>query len=133
MRVSHSIRAVLWQSGLGPVRKSIKVRLHWSASNPLAVHISFKVGSYSTIRWEVARDILLSSLNAPAGEGDIHAQWVTGINGLAVELLSPSGYAEVIFDGDDTKDFLKATTDLVPAGSEVVKVPNYIPKWVLSS
>ena len=97
----------------------LPVALRYAARDPYAVVVAFR-GDDVSVEWVFARDLLLSGLHGPCGEGDVHI-WPGGHGGsdsVFISLSSPDGRAVLEARRDDLSDFLERTTRLVPPGFE---------------
>jgi hypothetical protein len=102
--------------------------LRYDPSDPFAVRIAFgdvgdENGSVDAdgggIAWLVSRELLLSGLDQPAGDGDVRvwpASAATDV--LFLHLRAPSGEALFELSRATVAAFLRQTESLVPAGSE---------------
>jgi hypothetical protein len=89
-------------------------RFRYNPADPFAVTLEF-AGQPS---WRFARDLLISGMVLPAGEGDVLVRPVK--EGVEITLRSPSGELEIVFDHNALFDLLHKTLAIVPPGSEVV-------------
>ena len=116
-----SLRLVVTGSASLPVRAA----LHYDASDPYAVQVSFHTGSTSgpdgeIVDWTFARQLLTEGVSAPVGEGDVQA-WPSTSAGLPVvclSLSSPSGRALFEVPLTELAEFLGRTYTAVPTGAE---------------
>lgn len=135
MRVTSSVKAVLYQSGSEVVKVVVRGRLSWTDSRPLSVRIDFNTRWQDRVTWELSRDLLHKGVTGkwgPVGDGDIRIQLLAPLDCLSVEFESPSGYAEFLFRSTSISEFLDETLKAVPFGSETIKIPNRIPSYMLA-
>lgn len=104
----------------------VPVRLLFERSDPFAVHMVFTIAPGREVRWVFARDLLLDGLLRPAGEGDVRV-WPSPdgttpqcapLDGVFVELSSPSGQARFEASATTVARFLDETLEVVPSGTE---------------
>jgi hypothetical protein len=94
-------------------RDDIPVELIYDDGDPWAVAFDFGPGT----RWLVARDVVLAGIERPSGIGDVRI-WPSHVGVLCAHLRSPGGEALIEFPRVTVAQFLAATTQLVPVGSE---------------
>jgi hypothetical protein len=96
-------------------RDDIPVELIYDDGDPWAVAFDFGPGT----RWLVARDLVMAGLDRPTGIGDVRI-WPTprDVGVLCVHLRAPTGEALIEVPYTTMAQFLAATTQLVPVGSE---------------
>jgi hypothetical protein len=98
------------------------VRSRWSyrADQPFTVTAAFQTERDRWVEWVFSRDLLVAGLTEPAGLGDVRFSPLEerGLHMLVVEIESPEGYALLELDHESVAEFLGATEDLVPLGSE---------------
>ena len=98
------------------------VRSRWSyhADHPYTVVAAFQTQRDRWVEWVFSRDLLVEGLTESAGFGDVRLRPLEerGLNMLVVEIESPEGYAMLELDHRAVADFLDATEELVPLGSE---------------
>lgn len=105
--------------GLGRVA-DLPAEFRYDAQDPYAVSVTFQTGGPG-VTWTFARDLLVSGLGEPAGDGDVHVWPCLDADGRPVtiiELQSPGGEALVQARTSDIASFVRAITDLVPIGAE---------------
>lgn len=98
--------------------------LEYSSIDPFAVVAVFRAGD-NPIRWVFARDLLAEGLFAPVGDGDVHVWPCLSSRAEAVvliELRSPQGEALVQATSREVSDFLHHTFELVPRGTEDMRL-----------
>ncbi len=102
--------------------------LCYDGSDPFAVRIAFgdvgdETGTVEPdetgVAWLVSRELLLSGLNAPSGDGDVRI-WPAhaAADVLFLHLRAPSGEALFELSRAAVAAFLAHTETLVPSGSE---------------
>lgn len=98
----------------------------YDPADPWAVWITFRGASGRStepVRWAVGRDLLMSGMTDPAGEGDIQLFPSVDENGRAavvMELCSPDGRLVTQLRTSDLNAFLVKTLMAVPLGTETV-------------
>jgi hypothetical protein len=96
----------------------VTTRWSYHAEEPFALTVAFGTDRSRWVEWIFARDLLIDGLTHPAGEGDLSVEPGADEETLILTIHSPSGSATFELDREDTEDFLDATLELVPAGSE---------------
>ena len=98
------------------------VRSRWSyhADEPFTVTAAFQTDRDRWVEWVFSRELLVTGLDESAGIGDVRFRPIEerGLRMLAVEIESPEGYALLELDHEAVAEFLDATEELVPLGSE---------------
>jgi hypothetical protein len=98
------------------------VRSRWSfrADQPFTVTAAFQTDRDRWVEWVFSRELLVEGLDESAGVGDVRFRPIEerGLQMLIVEIESPEGYALLELDHDSVADFLEATEEMVPLGSE---------------
>jgi hypothetical protein len=99
---------------------SVVTRWTYLVDDPFAVTFSIRTRSHRWVTWVMARDLLLAGLTGNAGVGDIRLRpcRVHGYEVLVVEISSPDGHAALEVDRGLLSRFVRATTQIVPLGSE---------------
>lgn len=101
---------------------SVPVRSRWTyrTAEPFTIAAAFQTDNGAWVEWVFARDLLVAGLTAPAGEGDVrlHPGQDDRERVLVLEIESPDGHALLVMDHEEVRDFVAATTDLVPLGDE---------------
>ena len=98
----------------------------YDPADPWAVWITFGgagAGMADPVRWAVGRDLLLSGLTDPTGEGDIHLFPSIDEQGRAavvMEFASPDGRLVTQMRTSEVIAFLVRTLIAVPLGAEAV-------------
>src|SRR3954469_7432856 len=97
----------------------VDATLGYDAADPFAVNLDIAAGD-GVVRWSFARDLLTEGVEAPTGTGDVHIIPVGGANGrrIRIVLTSPDGAATLEAPLSEMVEFLAATYDAVPTGSE---------------
>lgn len=97
----------------------VPATLGYEVADPYAVRISFGDGDGDGISWLLARDLLRTGLDRPAGEGDVRL-WPARTTGdvLFLHLRAPSGEALFEMSRAAVAAFLRRTEQLVPVGEE---------------
>ena len=113
--VAHDMFALLHQSAAPVV-----TRWTYSADDPFAVTLAIQTRGDQCVDWVLARDLLVAGLTGPAGIGDVRVrparmdEWDVAL----VEIRSPDGRALLEVDRDLLQQFVDATVEAVPLGSE---------------
>jgi hypothetical protein len=93
--------------------------LRYDSSDPYAVHATFRAED-SQVTWVLARELMMTGLQAVSGMGDVKIQPCEQ-NPAAVVLIqlsSPDGVAVLAASSADLRNFLLRTCDQVPPGTE---------------
>lgn len=102
----------------GPVQAAAELR--YDSLDPYAVTVAFLQGERE-VAWLFGRDLLMSGVSAPAGEGDVQVFPSLDPHGHAVvglALHAPTGQALVTIPAGDVLAFLARTTRAVWPGTE---------------
>jgi hypothetical protein len=98
------------------------VRSRWSyrADHPFTVTAAFQTDRDRWVEWVFSRELLVAGLTDSAGVGDVRFRPLEerGLKMLVVEIESPEGYAMLELDHEAVDEFLGATEEMVPLGSE---------------
>lgn len=98
------------------------VRSRWSyrADQPFTVTAAFQTDRDRWVEWVFSRELLTQGLTDSSGVGDVRFRPIEerGLRMLVVEIESPEGYALLELDHESVAEFLDATEELVPLGSE---------------
>lgn len=93
--------------------------LRYETSDPYAVQATFRADD-SQVTWVLARELLMTGLQAVSGIGDVqvmpsdeHPETV-----VLIKLSSPDGVAVLAANAADLRGFLLRTCDQVPPGAE---------------
>lgn len=98
----------------------LQTELRYDAQDPYAVTATFQTIA-GEVGWTFARDLLVSGMDEPSGDGDVHVWPCLDDRAQAVvviELCSPDGEALVQGRTGDFRSFLEETIDVVPLGTE---------------
>jgi hypothetical protein len=98
------------------------VRSRWSyrADQPFTVTAAFQTDRDRWVEWVFSRELLTQGLTDSSGVGDVRFRPIEerGLRMLVVEIESPEGYALLELDHEAVAEFMDATEELVPLGSE---------------
>ena len=100
---------------------SIDTDLVFDPADPFATSMVFKSNG-SSVRWTFARDLLVSGLYEPTGDGDVHVWPCLSAEGSAVviiELQSTNGGVMVQAPAREVHRFVTEMLASVPQGSEL--------------
>jgi Streptomyces sporulation and cell division protein, SsgA len=102
----------------------VVTRWTYTAADPFAVTLGVRTRGDRFVEWLVARDLVIESLRAPAGCGDIRMspQQVQGYDIVEIEIRSADGRAVLEVDRDLLTEFVDASATLVPVGEESAHV-----------
>jgi hypothetical protein len=102
----------------------VVTRWTYSAADPFAVTLGVRGRRDRFVEWLVARDLVIESLNGPAGCGDIRMspQHVQGYDIIEIEIRSTDGRAVLEVDRELLQQFVDASLALVPAGDEASRM-----------
>jgi hypothetical protein len=102
----------------------VVTRWTYSPADPFAVTLGVRTRRDRFVEWLVARELVIESLTGPAGCGDIRMspQHVQGYDIVEIEIRSPDGRAVLEVDRDLLRQFVDASTALVPVGEEAAHV-----------
>lgn len=114
---SVSTEVALWLVGPGPKAVPLIADLHYTASDPYAIQISFHVGSDEPVEWIFGRELLAVGVEHLVGDGDIRIQ-PSSADTLSIALSSPYGTATFEAPLADMVAFMERTYEIVTAGSE---------------
>jgi sporulation and cell division protein SsgA len=113
--VAHDMFALLHEAAAPVVTRWV-----YCADDPFAVTVEIQTRGNRFVDWVLARELLVAGLSAPAGIGDVRVrpanmgEWEVTL----VEICSPDGRAVLEVDRDLLRQFVQATIDAVPLGSE---------------
>ena len=98
----------------------VVTRWTYTAEDPFAVTLGVRTRGDRFVEWLLARDLVIDSLQGPAGFGDVRMspQRVQDYDILEIEIRSSNGRAILEVDRDQLQEFLDAATALVPVGAE---------------
>lgn len=93
--------------------------LEYDVRDPFAVSATFR-SAEGTVTWVFGRELLLAGMSGPSGIGDIRVEPLQrhGRAVMRMDLTSPSGSAVIESPLHRIKEFLEATLDVMPEGSE---------------
>jgi sporulation and cell division protein SsgA len=117
--VAHDMFALLHEAAAPVVTRWI-----YCTDDPFAVTVEIRTRGNHFVDWVLARELLVAGLTAPAGIGDVRVcpatmgEWEV----MLVEIRSPDGHAVLEMDRDLLRQFVQATIDVVPLGSEAMAV-----------
>ncbi|MGH3936318.1 MAG: SsgA family sporulation/cell division regulator [Pseudonocardiaceae bacterium] len=117
--VAHDIFALLHEAAAPVVTRWI-----YCTDDPFAVTLEIQTRGNRCVDWVLARELLVAGLSAPAGIGDVRvcpgqmSEWEVTL----IEIRSPDGHAVLEVDRDLLRQFVEATLDIVPLGSECTVV-----------
>ena len=97
-------------------------------ADPWAVTMALDTQS-GEVRWTFARSLLVEGQYEPTGDGDVHVWPCLSPSGEAVvivELDSPSGETLLQFPTRAIQDFVRASLETVPMGTEEVDVDDWV-------
>lgn len=117
--VAHDMFALLHEAAAPVVTRWI-----YRSDDPFAVTVEIQTRGNRCVDWVLARELLMAGLIAPAGIGDIRVRPATvgRWEVTLVEICSPDGHAVLEVDRELLRQFVKATTDIVPLGCESMVV-----------
>ena len=102
------------------VATPLETELSYNPHDPYAVTATFNTIA-GQVRWTFGRDLLISGLYEPTGDGDVHVWPCLDDQAKAVvviELCSPDGEALVQARTSDITAFVDDMTDAVAIGTE---------------
>jgi Streptomyces sporulation and cell division protein, SsgA len=117
--VAHDMFALLHEAAAPVV-----TRWTYCTDDPFAVTVEIQTRGNRFVDWVLARELLVAGFSAPAGIGDVRVrpatmgEWEVTL----IEIRSPDGRAVLEMDRDLLWQFVEATIDLVPLGSEGMAV-----------
>ncbi|HEX6517600.1 MAG TPA: SsgA family sporulation/cell division regulator [Nocardioidaceae bacterium] len=100
---------------------SAAAELRYDSTDPYAATIVFHFAERE-ISWTLARDLIVTGLYEPTGEGDVHVRPGLDEQGHAsvlIELSSPHGRALVQARSRDVREFVEKITETVRPGTEL--------------
>lgn len=98
----------------------VVTRWTYSAADPFAVTLAVRTRHDRWVEWLVARDLVIDSLTAATGIGDIRMspQEVQGYDIVEIEIRSSDGRAVLEVDRDLLRHFVESSLELVAQGDE---------------
>ncbi|MFJ4620988.1 SsgA family sporulation/cell division regulator [Streptomyces sp. NPDC088812] len=103
-----------------PRMPNIPATLHYDRRDPFAVRMTFPAPATLEgvdVCWTFARDLLAAGLHDAEGHGDVRVR-PYGYDRTVLEFRAPEGTAVIHVHSSEIRRFLRATSDLVPAGRE---------------
>ena len=91
------------------------IQLSYDPSDPYAVTLTIFTES-GDVEWVFARDLLRDALSSTVGQGDIQLR--SDVGAVIIDLSSPSGEAQLECARRSVEQFIAASYDAVPDGSE---------------
>ncbi|MFH8381385.1 SsgA family sporulation/cell division regulator [Kitasatospora sp. NPDC018058] len=85
-----------------------------------AIHLDFTSYQADAV-WSLSRELLITGLHTPAGEGDVHVALFDDTS-LLIALAGDEGIALLAASAETVARFLAATTKLVPPGHEYTRI-----------
>lgn len=104
------------------------LELAWDAADPLVLTLRFPLDEDDdlTIEWAVARDLAARGVTSWAGDGDVRIRIASlALPHLAVIELRDADtgkWGQFLIRREDLEEFIAATYEAVPAGTEAVDV-----------
>lgn len=102
------------------VAAPLETELSYDPKDPFAVSATFLTVA-GQVRWTFGRDLLISGMREPSGDGDVHVWPCVDNDGhsvVIIELCSPDGEALVQCRTPDMTAFVGRMTASVPVGAE---------------
>jgi hypothetical protein len=99
-----------------PEGLSVTASLQYTTRDPYALSVVFAAEGCSPVVWVFARDLLLSGVTRPSGEGDVHV-FPAG-DSVVLDLASPDGTARLVAGASDIIAFVDDILTVVPLGHE---------------
>lgn len=114
---SVSTQLALWLVAPGSRAVPLVANLHYTATDPYAIRMTFHVGVDEPVEWIFSRDLLAVGATDPVGDGDVQI-WTSDETTLSIALCSP--YGSALFEAPliDLIDFLQHTYEIVAPGRE---------------
>ncbi|RNL64857.1 SsgA family sporulation/cell division regulator [Nocardioides marmoriginsengisoli] len=112
----------------------LSAEFNYNPADPWAVTMTLNADGGPVV-WTFARDLLLEGQYEPTGDGDVHVWPCLSPSGEAVvivELDSPSGETLLQFPTRAVQDFIYASLETVPLGSENVDVDAWLDQLLAS-
>ncbi|WP_149551927.1 SsgA family sporulation/cell division regulator [Streptomyces marokkonensis] len=107
-----------------PRMPNIPATLHYDRDDPFAVRMTFPAPATLEgveVCWTFARELLAAGLRGPEGHGDVRVR-PYGYDRTVLEFHAPEGTAVVHVRSGEVRRFLEATSELVPAGLELLQL-----------
>lgn len=98
----------------------VVTRWTYSTADPFAVVLAVRTRHDRWVEWLVARDLVVDSLEGPAGLGDIRMspQVVQGYDIVEIEIRSTDGRAVLEVDRDLLRSFVESSFQVAAIGDE---------------
>jgi exoribonuclease II len=98
----------------------VVTRWTYTAADPFAVMLGVRTRGDRFVEWLIARELVVESLRAPTGNGDVRMspQHVQGYDIVEIEIRSTDGRAVLEVDRDLLAEFVDASIGLVAIGDE---------------
>src|SRR3954451_3776100 len=98
----------------------VVTRWTYAAADPFAVTLGVRARGDRFVEWLIARDLVVESLTAPTGCGEVRMspQHVQGYDIVEIEIRSTDGRAVLEGDRDLLRGFVEASTKIVALGDE---------------
>jgi hypothetical protein len=98
----------------------VVTRWSYSAYDPFAVSLAVRTRQDRWVEWLIGRELVITSLDAATGEGDVRMRplSVQGYDIVEIEIRSHDGRAVLEVDQDLLRSFVDATLEMVPVGTE---------------
>jgi hypothetical protein len=98
----------------------VVTRWSYDTADPYAVTLAVRTGENRWVEWLLARDLVVESLTAAAGLGDVRMspQVVQDYEIVEIEICSVDGRAVLEVDRDLLTHFVRATVEVVALGDE---------------
>jgi hypothetical protein len=106
----------------------LSAEFSYNPADPWAVTMMLSTVA-GPVNWTFARDLLLEGQYEPTGDGDVHVWPCLSPSGEAVvivELDAPAGETLLQFPTRAIQDFVYASLDTVPLGTEDVDVDEWL-------
>jgi Streptomyces sporulation and cell division protein, SsgA len=109
---------------LAGTKRQLTAELAYDAQDPFAIKMTFRT-RHGDVPWVFHRELLLSGMSDPSGEGDVHIWPSIDLDGRAVvviELNSNSGSFVAHARTTEVYAFVNRTLAMVPLGTEIIDV-----------
>jgi hypothetical protein len=106
----------------------LSAQFDYSPADPWAVTMTLSTAA-GPVTWTFARDLMIEGQYEPIGDGDVHVWPCLSPSGEAVviiELDSPSGETLLQFPTRAIQDFVYASLETVPLGTESADVDGWL-------
>lgn len=119
-------------------RRSLTVTFRYDLGDPFAVTLLIQRRGTHLMKWVFARELLADGrLGIEGLGGDVTVSPAADPHKVLIDLCSPSGHSVLWVDDKDVLEFLTATYELVPAGTEADRInwnrelPTLLDHWWL--